>query len=228
MVSAQQKRTADMARRFRRWAIGVGIISSLVMGVSGGWTDPWIRAYIGTWALVSGYALLRLDDDLAKERFTPPDPGADRLSLRAVRLIALAHLVVGALDAGRWHLTFVPAGLRVAGFLGMAISCMVVFHAMLSNRFFSPVVRIQTDRGHRLVDTGPYNVVRHPGYAGMILMAPFSGLALGSWIGVAIGLVYSALIVRRVFFEDDFLRRNLEGYDAYTQRVRYRLLPGVF
>jgi protein-S-isoprenylcysteine O-methyltransferase Ste14 len=217
-----------MGRRLLRWCMGVGLVGGLTLLVSGAWNDPWLWAYIATWAGVSLYALLSLDDDLARERFTPPDPGADRLSLRAVRLIALAHLIAGALDTGRLHLTSVDPSLRIAGFIGMAVSCLLMFHAMLSNRFFSSVVRIQKERGHRVVDTGPYALVRHPGYAGMILMAPFSGLALGSWISVAIALVYSALILRRVVFEDTFLRQNLEGYDAYTQRVRYRLVPGVF
>jgi protein-S-isoprenylcysteine O-methyltransferase Ste14 len=217
-----------MARRFRRWGFGVTLVGGTVLAISGGWTDPWLWAYIATWAVLSLYALLSLDDDLAKERFTPPEPGADRLSLRTVRLIALAHLVVGALDTGRLHVTSVPNSARIVGFVGMAIACAIVFHAMLSNRYFSAVVRIQTDRGHRLVDGGPYRVVRHPGYAGMILMAPSSGLALGSWISVAIALIYSGLILRRVFFEDAFLRRNLEGYEAYTRRVPHRLVPRVF
>lgn len=217
-----------MARRLGRWCMAVGLVAGIVLVISGDWTDPWLWAYIATWALVTLYALLSLDDDLAKERFTPPEPGADRLSLRAVRLIALAHLVAGALDTGRLHLTSVDPALRVAGFVGMGISCVVVFHAMLSNRFFSSVVRIQQERGHRVVDAGPYRVVRHPGYAGMILMAPFSGLALGSWISVAVALVYSGLVLRRVFFEDAFLRRNLDGYTAYAERVRYRLVPGIF
>src|SRR5688572_826779 len=107
-----------MARRLRRWCIGIGIIGTAVLGVAGTWTDPWLWAYLATWAAVSSYALLQIDDDLAKERFTPPEPGADRLSLRAVRLIALAHLVAGALDTGRLHLTTVPAPLRIAGFIG--------------------------------------------------------------------------------------------------------------
>lgn len=217
-----------MGRRFRRWIIGIGLIGGLVMVVAGGWRDPWLWAYVGTWGALSLYALLSLDDDLARERFRPPDPGADRLPLRAVRLVALAHLLAGALDTGRLHVTSVAPELRVVGFIGMAISAMVVFHAMLTNRFFSAVVRIQKDRGHRVIDGGPYAVIRHPGYAGMILMAPFSGLALGSWISVAIALIYSGLILRRVFFEDAFLRQNLDGYAEYMQRVRYRLLPGVF
>jgi protein-S-isoprenylcysteine O-methyltransferase Ste14 len=217
-----------MARRFARWGMAVTIVGGIVLLASGQWADPWLWAYIACWAGVSMYALLSIDDDLARERFTPPEAGADRLWLRAVRLIALAHLVVGALDAGRLHWSSVPAPIRIVGFAGMAVACLVVFHAMLSNRFFSPVVRIQKDRGHHLIDSGPYGIVRHPGYAGMILMAPFSGLALGSWISVAIALVYSGLIFRRVMFEDAFLRGNLEGYDAYASRVRYRLIPGVF
>jgi protein-S-isoprenylcysteine O-methyltransferase Ste14 len=110
----------------------------------------------------------------------------------------------------------------------MAVSCLFVFHAMLTNRFFSPVVRIQKERGHRVIDAGPYRLVRHPGYAGMIVAAPLSGLALGSWFSVAIALVYSGMILRRVFFEDAFLRQNLDGYPEYADRVRYRLVPGLF
>jgi len=110
----------------------------------------------------------------------------------------------------------------------MAVSVAVVFRAMMANRFFSAVIRIQSDRGHRVIDQGVYAVVRHPGYAGMIPSMPFSGLALGSWWGFAIGLVYSALMLRRVLFEDAYLRSHLEGYQEYTTRVPYRLIPGVW
>jgi len=215
-------------RRLRRWFLAIVVIGSSVFLLAGRWTDPWLWAYVSVWACLTLYPTLALDDDLARERFTPPTAGADRVSLRAIRLIALAHIVVGALDVGRLHLTSVAPALRAVALIGMSASTLLVFHAMLSNRFFSPVVRIQRERGHRLIDTGPYGTVRHPGYAGMILMAPFSGLALGSWIAVAIALAYSALVLRRVFFEDAYLRNHLEGYAAYTERVRYRLVPGVF
>ena len=217
-----------MQKRLTRWFLAIAVIGGGILSISGRWTDPWLLAYVITWALLFLVPVIRLDDDLARERFSPPDPGADRLPLRAIRLLALAHLVVGALDVGRLHLTTVPRPLRAAGLLGMAVSTLLVFHALFSNRFFSPVVRIQQERGHRLIDTGPYAVVRHPGYAGMILLAPLSGLALGSWLAVAFAAAYSALILRRVLFEDAFLRQHLEGYAAYTERVRYRLVPGVF
>ena len=217
-----------MLRRLIRWGMAVGLVGGVLLVTSGRWNDPWLWAYIAVFASVFLYALLSIDEDLARERFRPPNQGADRLSLGVVRLFGAAHLVVGALDTGRFHLTSVPTPLRVLGLVGLTLSCVIFFYAMLSNHFFSSVVRIQEERGHRVVDTGPYAIIRHPGYAGLIPLAPFSGLALGSWLSVAVALVFSALVLRRVLFEDAFLRRNLDGYNAYVQRVRYRLVPGVF
>ena len=71
-------------------------------------------------------------------------------------------------------------------------------------------------------------MIRHPGYLGMILAVPFSGIALGSWLSVVLGVCYSALIVRRVWFEDGFLRQNLRGYGEYAGQVRFRLVPGLW
>lgn len=199
-----------------------------VLLISGEWHDPLLWAYGGSLALTFAYAASSMDEDLARERFHPPNPGADGLSLKYVRIIALAHIVVSALDLGRWQLTRVPDNWRVAALIGMAVSFGLVFRSMRENRFFSAVVRIQTERGHRVIDSGPYSVVRHPGYVGMIVGVPLSALAIGSWIGLTVAVAYSALILRRVAFEDGYLQKNLNGYTAYTQRVRYRLVPGVW
>jgi protein-S-isoprenylcysteine O-methyltransferase Ste14 len=217
-----------MSDPMRRWVLFNVFFGGGILAIAGTWNDPWLLAFVAAWSILGLYVLFSLDEDLANERFNPPSPGADRLSLRLVRLISLAHLVVGAADAGRWHLAPVDPRIRVAGFLLMVLSALLVFRAMLTNRFFSAVVRVQRDRGHRVVDRGPYAIVRHPGYAGMIVVAPASGLALGSWLSVAIALVYSALILRRVLFEDAYLRANLEGYEEYTRRVPYKLVPGSF
>lgn len=214
--------------RFRRWLLVVAIIATGVLGFSGRWTDSWLWTYIAVWAAVSFYGVMLLDDDLARERFHPPSVGADPVALRVVRLSAFAHLIVGSLDVGRWHVAPVPPSLRALSLAALAVTALLVFRAMHTNHFFSGVVRIQHDRGHHVVDRGPYAVVRHPGYAGMIPMVPFSGLALGSWLAVAVGLLYSVMVVRRVLMEDDFLKTNLQGYREYAERVRYRLLPGVF
>jgi len=205
------------------------MIGRVVFLLAGTWRDPWLWTYVGVWSVSGAYGLLSLDEELARERFRPPTAGADRVAVRILRAAALSHIIVGALDAGRWHLTTsVPAGVRAFAMIGMAAGVCMFYRAMHENRFFSAVVRIQADRGHRVVDSGPYSIVRHPGYAGLILVPPFSGLALGSWLAVGAGLVMSAMVVRRVFFEDSFLRRNLDGYAAYTQRVPHRLIPGIW
>jgi protein-S-isoprenylcysteine O-methyltransferase Ste14 len=99
---------------------------------------------------------------------------------------------------------------------------------MAVNRFFIPIVRIQSERGHRLVSSGPYRFVRHPGYAGRALVMVCSGPALGSWIAVIPMLIFVTGLFHRVTVEDRFLAENLEGYREYAQRVRFRLLPSVF
>ena len=215
-------------RRMLRLCLVWTVLFGSLFAISGAWKDPWLWTYAVTWMALLIYALLGIDEDLARERFRPPTRGADRLWLVAVQFVAVGHLVLGALDLGRWHLAVVPAPLRAGAILGMTAAGILIFYAMQSNRFFSSVVRIQDDRGHRVIDSGPYARVRHPGYAGMIPVMALSGLALGSWLAFGLGLLYGALILRRVGFEDRFLQANLTGYREYVRRVRYRLVPGIW
>ncbi len=217
-----------MLKRLQRWLLMSVTVAALVFVLAGTFRDGWLWAYALVWSATALYAMFSIDEDLAQERFHPPEASADRVALFFVRVVALAHVTVGALDAGRWHLTPVAPPLRAFGLVTMAATCGMFYRAMHENRFFSSVVRVQTDRGHRVVDSGPYAVVRHPGYAALIVAVPFSGLALGSWMAAAIGLVMSTLILRRVSFEDAFLTKNLDGYVAYSTRVRHRLIPGVW
>jgi protein-S-isoprenylcysteine O-methyltransferase Ste14 len=215
-------------KRVVRLVVITAALAAILFALAGTWRDPWLWAYIGVFMVIGIVAMLSISSDLARERFRPPSPGADRVALRLIRLVAVAHLVVGVLDESRFHWTHVPPALRVVGLVGFGLSFMLVVRAMASNPFFSAVVRVQSDRGHHVIERGPYAVVRHPGYAGMIPAVPFSALALGSWLAFALALVYSGLILRRVQFEDHFLHENLEGYEAYAQRVRYRLVPGAW
>lgn len=214
-----------MARRVIHFSVALLCIGAVLFLLKGTF-DLWLALYLGAWMIFGLYAVVSMDDDLAKERFSPPEPGADRLSLRAIRLIAMAHLVIGALDAGRWHLALVPDALRAIALPVMVVSALLIVQSMRANRFFSPVVRVQTERGHRVIDGGPYGSIRHPGYLGMIVSIMCSGLVLGSWLGFAVAALYAALILRRVFFEDAFLKANLAGYADYARRVPYRLIPG--
>ena len=115
-----------------------------------------------------------------------------------------------------------------AGLILFVVGAMLFSRSMGVNPFFEKTVRIQSDRGHRVIDTGPYSVVRHPGYLGFFGWCLSAPLLLGSWWAfVPAGLTLVGLIIRTAL-EDRTLRKELEGYEAYSTRVRYRLLPGVW
>jgi protein-S-isoprenylcysteine O-methyltransferase Ste14 len=217
-----------MAKKTTRWLLFTVIVCGGMAAISGEWTSWLMWTYLIGVSAVFFYALTSLDPDLAQERFHPPVSGADKVALRWIRVAALITLVIAPLDR-RFHWgPSIPDALRAMAIAGSLAAFLFTFHAMLTNRFFSSVIRIQNDRGHRLVDTGPYAVIRHPGYAGMIAGVPLMPIALGSWWGFAVASAYALLILRRVVKEDRFLQANLPGYSDYTTRVTSRLVPGIW
>ena len=121
-----------------------------------------------------------------------------------------------------------PVSLRLIGLAVFVLAQGVILWAMHVNRFFSSVVRIQTERGHHVVTRGPYRWVRHPGYAAGLLMILASGLGLGSWLATLIALVGVPLLLVRTLNEEAVLQRDLPGYADYARQVRFRLLPFVW
>jgi protein-S-isoprenylcysteine O-methyltransferase Ste14 len=121
-----------------------------------------------------------------------------------------------------------PLWLMVAGFILIVLGYGFAAWALAENRFFSSVVRIQTDRGHVVCDTGPYRFVRHPGYAGNLLALPGIVLALSSMLAIIPAAVALIIAVIRTALEDRTLQEELPGYRGYVQRVRYRLIPGIY
>jgi len=200
------------------------------MALAGQWTSPYLWGFAGGFSAVFLYAtVFVLDDDLARERFRPPSRGADSAALRWIRLSAAAAVVVAPLDSGRWHWSAeLPAAMRILGIAGFVVGFWLVVDAMRANRYFSPVIRIQGERSHQVVDQGPYAIIRHPGYLGMLIVSPMAVLALGSWWALVPAGLYWTLILRRVVAEDRFLRANLDGYAQYAGRVRSRMIPGVW
>jgi len=96
---------------------------------------------------------------------------------------------------------------------------------MIVNPFFSPHIRLQPERGHRLITVGPYRFLRHPGYLAMLVSVPASSFAIGSWLALIPAAAFCLVILKRVRAEDIFLQRNLAGYSEYMGRVRGRLVP---
>ena len=118
--------------------------------------------------------------------------------------------------------------LIVTGFILISFGYAFAAWALAENRFFSSVVRIQTDRGHVVCDSGPYRLVRHPGYAGNILALFGIVLALSSvWTLIPAAVAFIITVIRTVL-EDQTLQEELPGYRAYARRVRFRLIPGIY
>jgi protein-S-isoprenylcysteine O-methyltransferase Ste14 len=141
----------------------------------------------------------------------------------------LAHYVVAALDLGRFHWSRpLPLRAQGAGLLGLAAALSMLFWATSVNPFFSSVIRIQRDRGHRGITVGPYRYVRHPGYAAAIVLVLSSALALGSRWSLPPAILASLALIRRTLVEDRVLREELERYAPYAEHVRYRLVPTVW
>jgi len=152
----------------------------------------------------------------------------DKFVLGAFGVAYLAILTVGALDA-RHEWSVMAGWLWGVGVVLYLFFVIVVTWAMCVNPFFEKTVRIQSERGHRVIDSGPYRVIRHPGYlgssVGFTLGTP---LVLASWWALVPAFAGVVCLVIRTMLEDRALRRELPGYEAYAQRVRYRLVPGIW
>ena len=132
------------------------------------------------------------------------------------------------LDAVRFRWSVMPVWLQCAGGALMLLSFRMFGRVFRENTFLAPVVRIQTERGHKVISTGPYAIVRHPLYAAALIYLPANALLLGSWYGLAGSFVLSGGLVFRTAMEDRELHRGLAGYTEYAARVRYRLIPFVW
>lgn len=187
----------------------------------------WTYLAILVAVFVAAFALL--DRGLLQERMRPGGKPAP-LGLRLLNLVLLAHWVIAGLDRGHLHWTDnVPPWLQGLALALFAISYGLALWAMVVNRFFSSVVRIQSDRGQHVIAVGPYAFVRHPGYSAGILILTASGIALGSWSAAAFLVAVTVpFLFYRVIHEDRVLQEQLSGYRDYALRVRWRLVPGVW
>ncbi|HZR06702.1 MAG TPA: isoprenylcysteine carboxylmethyltransferase family protein [Candidatus Udaeobacter sp.] len=153
----------------------------------------------------------------------------DRVLVILLVVSYVAQIVFIPLDVFWFHLTPRPSWL--VSFLGLALyvaGWWIITLAMKANPFAVPVVRLQEDRHQRVIDTGVYAVVRHPMYAGFVPMVVGPALWLDSYVAAMLAIVPIAVLAVRSVFEERFLKRELGGYEAYTEKVRYRLIPFVW
>ena len=211
------------------------IFSALLFGAAGTirWLAGWaylILFFVG--ALWITLLLARHDPALLAERMKLPvqkgQPFWDRILILPMIIAWCAWLVLMGLDAVRFRWSVMPLWLQCAGGALIVLSFWMIARVYRENPFLTAVVKIQTERGHRVISTGPYAAVRHPLYAAMLIYLPANALLLGSWYGLAASFVLSGGLVFRTAMEDRELRRGLAGYTEYAAQVRYRLIPFVW
>ena len=205
----------------------------LICGGELGWWQGWLYSLLLFAAGIGGHVWAeRRHPGLMAERQNPESIGKakawDKLLAPLMAFgIGFPMVVVAGLDHRyHWSPGFPPWSI-VLGFILISAGYAFAVWAMAENRFFSSVVRIQTDRGHVVCDSGPYRFVRHPGYAGNILALFGIVLALGSVWTLVPAVVVSVISVIRTVLEDRTLHEELPGYRDYARRVRYRLIPWV-
>jgi protein-S-isoprenylcysteine O-methyltransferase Ste14 len=206
------------------------VLAAVALFASAGTTAlPTYWVYLSIFAAVFVASFLVLDPDLARERMRPGGK-SQPLGLKVFSAVLFAHWIVAGLDHGRFHWSdTVPAWLQWLSLALLAAAYALCLWAMRVNRFFSSVVRIQSDRGHVLITSGPYAYIRHPGYLAGLVIVLASGLALDSWLATALLVILSLpFLLYRAVTEDRILLAELPGYRAYAASVRWRVIPGIW
>jgi protein-S-isoprenylcysteine O-methyltransferase Ste14 len=213
------------------WIVGMGALLFASAGTLH-WPAAWV--FLGTMAvlgLISGLWLARIDPALLAERMNPmmqgAQPASDKIFMVVFGFAALSWFILIGLER-RANTSDMPVALQTLGLLLLVLSTGFVLWVMRENSFAAPVIKIQTERGHRVISSGPYAWVRHPMYSGTILFFAGMPLLLGSWWGLIMAPLFVVLFGFRARLEERALVAGLPGYADYLTRVRYRLIPGIW
>lgn len=239
MMAQSAPHEHDLPRGWRLWArvasriaILVSIIAAILFGAAGclDWWAAWLVIVLYTvflavfivWGLSRSPELIR-----ERSQVAPNVKVWDKVinALYAVLLLALG--VVAGLDM-RYGWSTVPAPVMALGFVGIFAGGYTIWRTLAENPFASRFARIQDERGQAVISSGPYRIVRHPMYGGIILLILCLPLSLGSWWALVPGVLISTLYVLRTALEDRMLIDELPGYVEYAGRTRYRLFPGIW
>jgi protein-S-isoprenylcysteine O-methyltransferase Ste14 len=212
-----------------------GFLGAIIFGAAGTfhYAGGWL--YLGVMIAASiglGLYFVRVDPGLLRERLKPPvqkdQPLADKLIVLPVLVLLLGGMGFMAADAARWRWSTTPLAVQGAGCALLVATLAFMVWTMRANTFAAPVVKIQKERGQRVITTGPYAIVRHPLYFGALFYVTATSLVLGSWWGLATIPLVALGFALRIGVEEKALREGLEGYDDYTRRLRWRLIPYVW
>jgi protein-S-isoprenylcysteine O-methyltransferase Ste14 len=216
-------------------SVGFFVLVALCLFLPAG-TVAWLAGWtflvlFFSWFVGMNVWLYKNNPELLKERMSltrSDQKGWDKVIFPLLLIFPVATLVFISFDATRFHWSPLPNWLQAFGVVALLCSFVLFFLTFRENTYLSTVVRIQKDRGHKVVSTGPYHYVRHPMYLGFVILQFGTPLLLGSGYGVLIGLVFAVFLARRTVMEENALRQELDGYKAYMQQVKYRFIPFVW
>ncbi|MGD8454995.1 MAG: isoprenylcysteine carboxylmethyltransferase family protein [Anaerolineales bacterium] len=215
--------------------VGFNLIVGLAFFLSAGdvnWPQVWIM--LAMWALyflTMYFVGLRISPDMVLERakgIQREGKSYERPIISAYLLTFAALAITAGLDHGRYGWSHVPLWVEVIAFIPLLFVYILPIWATFSNPFAAGVMRIQEERGHHVISTGPYRFIRHPMYLSTVLFGLFSPLFVGSWWALIPGFAMVCVFIVRTILEDRTLTNELPGYAEYTHKVRYRILPGIW
>lgn len=198
------------------------------------WTILWLQGliYMSIMIIFSTTLLTYLkkkDPELLKTRAkTKATESWDKKISAIGGIFFMALYILPGLDAVRFQWSRVSAIINMIGFIGMILSLILFFLVNRENTYLSRVVEIQADRGHEVISTGPYRIVRHPMYLAVIVLYTCHCLALGSLYSLIPCIGFIITILLRIYHEDKMLHEQLESYKNYALKTRYRLIPGIW
>jgi protein-S-isoprenylcysteine O-methyltransferase Ste14 len=213
------RRSVHLLRTLARWAVISSVLSALLFVAAGTMRISSLLAYLIAFSTMLLIAMLAVDPQLARERANPGDEAIPSHLRFWAGVLFLLTLGTAAFFVGRMNLLAVPSLFRWVALAIFTTSSSLQIWAMTSNPFFSPVVRVQNERGHRLIDSGPYRFIRHPGYLAMSVSTVASALGIGSYLALIPAIAFVMTIHQRACLEDAFLKLNLPGYELYARRV---------
>lgn len=221
-----------MLRKSMQLLAGTVLFLALLMFVPAGigWRRGWLFLLVFcTYTFLSARYLWRVNPDIyvARSKVHEGTKSWDKVLMALLLASLFAIFLVAALDA-RYEWSSVSIPMVVVGYILFTLGFAGSIWVYAVNKFAEPSVRIQSDRGQKVVDTGPYANVRHPLYAASIVLFVGMSLAMGSYWALVPAAVGTLVIIVRVILEDQVLRNELHGYKDYASRVRYRLIPGIW
>ena len=218
---------SHLVRVLIRWAILMLLFAKGLLVIAGSKHLRMLNAYIVVFAPSLLAMMLAIAPQIVHEHKQAEENGGSDKKLRSALVVLFIATIVGAaLDAGRLHLSNdVPVVLSVIALIMFVGASGFQAWAMSVNSFYSPLIHIQAERGHRVVTRGPYRILRHPAYFANIIAVPASALAIGSWAALIPAAVCCAVTVWRARKEDSFLKQHLAGYREYMEAVPGGVLP---